>query len=78
MSTETFCSKNCHFECWLLDQGKSLQQCGQKIKDNYPSTFLFGNAFWPAANLVNFRFIAPHQRILYVSCAGLVWNTFIR
>lgn len=59
-------------------QGKSLQQCGQKIKENYKPAFIMGSFFWPTANLINFRYIAPHQRILYVSCAGLVWNTFIR
>ena len=39
-----------------LLQGKSLEQCKQKIKANYKETFVVGCFFWPAANLVNFRY----------------------
>ena len=58
-------------------QGKSPSQCVDKIKDNFPPAFKFGMFFWPTANMINFRYVAPHQRILYVSSAGMIWNTFI-
>lgn len=40
----------------FLMQGKSLKQCKEKIKTNYKETFVFGSFFWPAANLINFRY----------------------
>lgn len=61
-----------------LLQGKSISECKQKIASNYPSAFKFGMVFWPTANMINFRYISPAYRVLYVSLAGLLWNTFIR
>ena len=40
-------------------------------------TYATGSAFWPAVNLVNFRFLEPSQRVLYVNAAGLLWNVYL-
>lgn len=44
------------FEWVGILEGKSLKQCKEKIKTNYKETFVFGSFFWPAANLINFRY----------------------
>lgn len=37
-----------------------------------------GWVFWPLANMVNFLLVPPTGRVLYVNCAGLLWNTYLR
>lgn len=32
---------------------------------------------WPAANFVNFRFVPPEQRILYVNAVYIGWVSFL-
>ena len=32
---------------------------------------------WPAANFVNFRFVPPEQRILYVNAIYIGWVSFL-
>ena len=55
-----------------------MPQIKEKIKDNYMPALKFGALFWPAAQLINFRYVGPTYRVLYISLAGLIWNTFVR
>ena len=32
------------------------------------------NALWPAAHAINFRYVPPEQRVLFVNCVSIVWN----
>jgi hypothetical protein len=32
---------------------------------------------WPAANFINFRFVPPEQRILYVNAVYIGWVSFL-
>ncbi len=36
-----------------------------------------GSVFWPAANMINVMFCPPAARVLYVNCAGLIWNAIL-
>lgn len=36
-----------------------------------------GLLVWPAANIINFRYIPSQYRILYVNMIGLGWNTYL-
>lgn len=36
-----------------------------------------GWAFWPVANIINFRFVPSTSRVAYVNAAGLVWNAIL-
>ena len=33
---------------------------------------------WIVVNLINFRFVPPPQRLLYINMAGIAWNTYLR
>lgn len=41
------------------------------------STVVAGYALWPAAHLINFKFVPAHQRMLYVNAVNLVWTVFL-
>lgn len=36
-----------------------------------------GIFYWPMCSMVSFRFVSPHNRIVFSSLCGLVWNTFL-
>lgn len=52
-----------------LLEGYALDSCVQKIKDSFIPVYASGSFFWPAVNVVNFSFVRPTQRILYVNGA---------
>lgn len=39
-----------------------------------PSLWLLSNALWPAAHVINFRYVPPEQRVLFVNCVSIIWN----
>jgi len=32
---------------------------------------------WPLAHLINFRYVAPEQRILFNNCIAIAWTTYL-
>jgi hypothetical protein len=46
-------------------EGNSLQEAWASTKQKFKPTLMANYLLWPAANLVNFAFVPPAQRILY-------------
>jgi hypothetical protein len=46
-------------------EGSSLQEAWASTKQKFKPTLMANYLLWPAANLVNFAFVPPAQRILY-------------
>eukprot|EP00892_Ulva_mutabilis_P004054 jgi/Ulvmu1/201/UM001_0205.1 len=40
-------------------------------------TILAGYALWPVAHIINFRFVPPQHRLLYVNLVNLVWTVWL-
>jgi len=40
-------------------------------------TILAGYALWPLAHIINFRFVPPQHRLLYVNIVNLVWTVWL-
>ena len=38
---------------------------------------LNGMAVWIPLNMVNFLFVPPKMRILYINCVGIAWNSYL-
>ena len=36
--------------------------------------WLVSNILWPAAHALNFRYVAPEQRVLFVNVVSILWN----
>jgi protein Mpv17 len=60
-----------------LLEGLSLEECKQKVIKVLPPTILTGTAFWPAVTVINFMYVPPAARVLFVNGAGLFWNAWI-
>ncbi|PRP77002.1 hypothetical protein PROFUN_14691 [Planoprotostelium fungivorum] len=57
-------------------EGGSLEKGIEKVKKDYWPTMKANWVLWPAANFINFKFISPQHRLLYVSCISFVWNIY--
>ena len=63
--------QNPHHQFSALDgclSGGWLHSSGQVLKDKWLKTLLFGYTVWPAAHVVNFRFVPSELRVLYINC----------
>lgn len=56
-----------------LLEGKPWESAVGVARDKFPATLAANYALWPAANFVNFRFVPPEQRILYINVVAVGW-----
>eukprot|EP00516_Mucochytrium_quahogii_P000564 CAMPEP_0203755650 /NCGR_PEP_ID=MMETSP0098-20131031/9059_1 /ASSEMBLY_ACC=CAM_ASM_000208 /TAXON_ID=96639 /ORGANISM=" , Strain NY0313808BC1" /LENGTH=239 /DNA_ID=CAMNT_0050647205 /DNA_START=273 /DNA_END=992 /DNA_ORIENTATION=+ len=56
---------------------KGLGDIKDKIKQDLLPTFLAGSLFWPAVNMVIFRFVPVSNRAIANSLCGTVWNVYL-
>ncbi|KAG2498721.1 hypothetical protein HYH03_003461 [Edaphochlamys debaryana] len=64
-------------ETWSGDLGRSAQAVQDKLRQVFVPTYMTGSVFWPIANIFNFTMVPPTNRVLYVNCAGLIWNAIL-
>ena len=48
-----------------------------KLEDDLLDTLKVNWTFWPAFHLLNFRFVAPPDRILYINAVQVLYNVFL-
>ncbi len=60
-----------------LLEGLTLEECKDKVIKVVPPTIAVGTAFWPAVSVVNFMYVPPAARLLFVNGAGLFWNAWL-
>eukprot|EP00775_Hariotina_reticulata_P009060 gene9060-9230_t len=65
------------FVCMGMLEGQSLSQAWQSTKEKFKPTLMANYVLWPAANLVNFAFVPPAQRILYCNVVYIFWASFL-
>jgi len=58
-------------------EGRPLGDVVAKYKRDFIDTMKGNYVLWPAANLINFKFVPLDLRILYINCVSLIWNIFI-
>lgn len=65
---------------WLTQpvlEGKTFEE-GLVLMDKNFWTMLKGNYIvWPAAQAINFTFVPPNFRVLFVNMVSLGWNSFV-
>ena len=47
------------------------------LQRKFLSIYLTGCAFWPLAQIVNFRFVSPRYRVAYLGCAAFLWTNIM-
>ena len=48
-----------------------------KLEDDLLDTLKVNWTFWPAFHVLNFRFVAPPDRVLYVNAVQVLYNVFL-
>jgi protein Mpv17 len=49
----------------------------EAIRNKLGPMLLANYALWPAAHLVNFRFVPSSQRILYINAVQILWSAYL-
>ena len=57
-----------------LLEGLSPGECVAKAQRSIPPALVSGSVFWPVANVANFMWVPPSQRLPFVAGAGILWN----
>lgn len=55
------------FACFALLEGRSTAYLRAQLRAKFLPTLVKGFALWPAAHLINFRYVPNPMRILYVN-----------
>lgn len=58
-------------------EGKSTTELKEIMQTSYLTSLKINYLIWPAANFINFNFVPPAFRVLYVSSLSVVWNTIL-
>jgi protein Mpv17 len=60
-----------------LSEGHGVEDAAQNVKDKLVTTVLGSWSIWPVAHFVNFKFIDPKYRILYINGVQIFYNMFL-
>lgn len=64
----------------IMSQGLGMgagKQAGAMVKNKLWGTLLTCWKVWPVANLINFAFVPPPLRVLFMNIVGLGWNIYL-
>merc|ERR1712232_141855 len=58
-------------------EGKSFKEYQQKIYNDLPTAVIGSWAVWVPAHTINFAFVPPAQRLLYINTIQIGYNVFL-
>ncbi len=58
-------------------EGKSLGALREKVRTQFVGVQLNAWKLWPMASAVNYAFVPPQLRVLFMNCVGFAWSTFL-
>jgi len=56
---------------------KTLPEAIDNVKDKFVTVYAVECAVWPPLQAINFKYISPMNRVLFVSGLTIPWNTFL-
>uniref|UniRef100_A0A7S4HXI7 Uncharacterized protein n=1 Tax=Vannella robusta TaxID=1487602 RepID=A0A7S4HXI7_9EUKA len=60
-----------------VSEGKNWDQLKHLLSNNYPEALKINYYIWPLANFINFNYVPPGFRVLFVSSLSMVWNAIL-
>ncbi|XP_030852305.1 mpv17-like protein 2 isoform X1 [Strongylocentrotus purpuratus] len=60
-----------------LCEGKPLSDCGTMVKEKFPTIWMFDLCFWPTIQWINFYYLPPRARVIYVNSVTFLWDMFL-
>ncbi|XP_026323123.1 mpv17-like protein [Hyposmocoma kahamanoa] len=58
-------------------EGKPYEACVIELKEKLWPTYKLGLVYWPTVQTINFYFVSPKNRIIFVSIASFVWTVYM-
>lgn len=58
-------------------EGKNTQELKEIMSNNYFTALKINYYIWPLANFINFNFVPPGFRVLFVSTLSVGWNAVL-
>jgi protein Mpv17 len=57
--------------------GGSLKDVEARVEGHYINTLKMNLVVWPAAMLVNFKYIPLQYQVLYANLVGFIWTIYL-
>lgn len=60
-----------------LLEGSSVQKCTDEITDKFATIYVADWVVWPPTQFINFYWLGPKYRVLYINGITMVYNIFL-
>ena len=58
-------------------EGHSWKDSFRELKDKFVTTFILDLAIWPGAQALNFYYVPPPLRLMYLNGVYLMWSIIL-
>lgn len=60
---------------WLF--GQSIPECTKELKEKFLKVYVTDWLVWPATQFINFYYLPPKYRVIYVNAITMLYNVFL-